>query len=168
MRTLPLIPIVLSLGCGRGGSEAAHDDHGHGGATAAPELPGQSVTTWAERTELFMEFPPLIVGREARFAAHVTEMPTFRAVTSGRATLTVIYAGGAEVSGAVDAPSNPGIFRPVALPEHAAERHVALTLESPGLTTTHDLGIYRVYPDQASAVADRPPPSCGRVLPAHP
>ena len=54
-------------------------------------------------------------------------------------------------------PSIPGIFRPVALPEHAAERHVALTLESPGLTTTHDLGIYRVYPDQASAVADQPP-----------
>ena len=38
-----------------------------------------------------------------------------------------------------------------------AERHVALTLESPGLTTTHDLGIYRVYPNQASALADRPP-----------
>ena len=55
------------------------------GSTAAPELPGQSVTTWAERTELFMEYPPLIGGREARFAAHVTEMPTFRAVTSGRA-----------------------------------------------------------------------------------
>jgi hypothetical protein len=93
------------------------------------------VTTWAERTELFMEFPPLIVGREARFAAHVTEMPTFRAVTSGRATLTVIYAGGAEVSGAVDAPSNPGIFRPVLTPSKAGPCELRFTTPPPGRET---------------------------------
>ncbi|MBK7198893.1 MAG: efflux RND transporter periplasmic adaptor subunit [Myxococcales bacterium] len=153
MRTLPLIPIVLSLGCGRGGSEAAHDDHGHGGATAAPELPGQSVTTWAERTELFMEYPPLIVGREARFAAHVTEMPTFRAVTSGRATLTVIYAGGAEVSGAVDAPSNPGIFRPVLTPSKAGPCELRFTIASPQVSETFAAGPCEVFADEAAARA---------------
>ncbi len=153
MRTLPLIPIVLALGCGRGGSEAAHDDHGHGAAAAAAELPGQSVTTWAERTELFMEYPPLIVGREARFAAHVTEMPTFRAVTSGRATLTVIYAGGAEVSGAVDAPSNPGIFRPVLTPSKAGPCELRFTIASPQVSETFAAGPCEVFADEAAARA---------------
>lgn len=153
MRTLPLIPIVLALGCGRGGSEAAHDDHGHGATTGPAELPGQSVTTWAERTELFMEYPPLIVGREARFAAHVTEMPTFRAVTSGRVTLTVIYPGGAEVSGAVDAPSNPGIFRPVLTPSKVGPCELRFTIASPQVSETFAAGPCEVFADEAAARA---------------
>ncbi len=136
-----------------GQAQGAHDDEqGHGHEPGAI-----AVTHFTALTELFVEFPPLTLGQESGFAAHLTRLEDFRPVAEGTVSVRLSGGGLPDEVFSVDAPSIPGIFRPVALPEHAAERHVALTLESPGLTTTHDLGIYRVYPDQASAVADRPP-----------
>ncbi|MBK9037431.1 MAG: efflux RND transporter periplasmic adaptor subunit [Myxococcales bacterium] len=156
--------MILLLGCGRSGSDAAHDDHGHG-ATETPELPGQSVTIWAERTELFMEYRPLLVGSEARFAAHVTEMPTFRAVTDGRVTLTLTYADGTNVSGAVDAPSNPGIFRPALTPTKVGPCELRLSVASPQVEETFAAGACEVFADETAARAklgdDTEPP--GRI-----
>ena len=91
--------LVLLVACrgGHSGGEADHHDHA---AQPAGELPGQSVTVWADRVELFMEYRPLIVGRETAFAAHVTEMPSFKPVTAGTITLTLKYADGAPVASA--------------------------------------------------------------------
>lgn len=133
--------------------QRAHDDengHGHDPGAIA-------VTHFTALTELFVEFPPLTVGEESGFAAHLSRLDDFRPVAEGTVSVRLSGGGLPDEVFSVDAPSIPGIFRPVAIPEHAGERHVALTLESPGLTTTHDLGIYRIYPDQASALANRPP-----------
>jgi cobalt-zinc-cadmium efflux system membrane fusion protein len=80
-------------------------------------------------------------------------MPTFRAVTSGRATLTLIYAGGAEVSGAVDAPSNPGIFRPVLTPSKVGPCELRFTIASPQVSETFAAGPCEVFADEAAARA---------------
>ncbi|MBP6629751.1 MAG: efflux RND transporter periplasmic adaptor subunit [Kofleriaceae bacterium] len=130
----------------------AADDHGHGAAGPA-ELPGQSVTIWAERTELFMEYPPLIVGQPTRFAAHVTEMPSFRAVTAGAASVTVKLAGGAEVVGRADAPANPGIFRPTVTPSAAGACELIISVESPQVTERFSAGPCQVYASEADARA---------------
>nr|MBP7651258.1 HlyD family efflux transporter periplasmic adaptor subunit [Phenylobacterium sp.] len=133
--------------------QGAHDDengHGHDPGAIA-------VTHFTALTELFVEFPPLTMGEESGFAAHLSRLDDFRPVAEGRVSLRLSGGGLPDEVFSVDAPSIPGIFRPVAIPEHAGERRVSLTLESLGLTTTHDLGIYRIYPDQASALADRPP-----------
>ena len=133
----------------QGGNDDA-DSHGHDPGAIA-------VTHFTEVTELFVEFPPLTVGDESGFAAHLTRLEDFRPVAEGTVTVRLSGGGLPDEVFSVDAPSIPGIFRPVAVPEHAGERNVSLTLDSPGLTTTHDLGTYRVYPDQESALADRPP-----------
>ncbi|MEZ4398820.1 MAG: efflux RND transporter periplasmic adaptor subunit [Kofleriaceae bacterium] len=146
------VPILVALGCGRGGPASAHDDHDHG-PPAASELPGQAVTIWAERTELFMEYRPLMVGSEARFAAHVTEMPTFRAVTAGRVTLTLTYADGTSVSGDVDAPTNPGIFRPTLTPTQVGPCELRLAVASPQVEEAFAAGACEVFADEATARA---------------
>ena len=129
-------------------------DHGHPHGAAEPaELPGQSVTIWAERTELFMEYRPILVGQEARFAAHVTEMPTFKAVTAGRATLTLRYADGTSVNGTTDAPTNPGIFRPALTAPKPGPCELVLAIESPQVTETFSAGPCEVFADEATARA---------------
>jgi len=136
------------------GGEKGHD-HGPGGAhpphEEEAELPGQSVTLWAARTELFMEYRPLIVGKESSFAAHVTEMPSFKAVTTGDVTLTLTYADGTKVDAKADAPSNPGIFRPVVTPERAGPCQLSMSIGGPQLTDSFFIGGCIVFADEAAA-----------------
>jgi RND family efflux transporter MFP subunit len=125
-------------------------EHGHDHDPAA--LPGQSVTIWAERTELFMEYQPLVVGRETRFAAHVTEMPSFDAVTAGTVTVTVKLAGASE-TGKAEAPSNPGIFRPVVTPKTAGPCELVVAVQSPQVTETFSAGPCQVFATEQDARA---------------
>ncbi len=151
LATALLLSAVLILGaCGR--------DHDHGGANgehphgeAEAELPGQAVTLWTERTELFMEYKPLIVGQESGFAAHVTEMPSFKAVTAGSATVTVVYADGTRFDAIAPGPSNPGIFRPVITPDRAGPCQLTMSITSPQLTESFPIGGCVVYANEAAA-----------------
>ena len=42
-----------------------------------------SVTDWTAKTELYMEYPPLIAGQSARFAVHLTKLDDFKALNAG-------------------------------------------------------------------------------------
>jgi RND family efflux transporter MFP subunit len=146
-----ILTLALLAGACRGASpeRGTADDHGHDHGGAA-ELPGQSVTIWAERTELFMEYQPLIVGKETRFAAHLTEMPSFKAVTAGAASVTVKLAGGtAEVASA--APANPGIFRPALTPKQPGPCELIVSVKSPQVTETFSAGACQVFPSEEAA-----------------
>jgi RND family efflux transporter MFP subunit len=164
MQRLPLLLIIGVIACGRGhdhDEKGGHTDH----APEEAELPGQSVTVWTERTELFMEYAPLIVGKEARFAAHVTEMPSFKAVTAGSATLTLVLPGSPPLTGEVKAPSNPGIFRPTVTPTKAGACELKLSIASPQLTDAFVVGRCQVFANEAAARAalkDEPEPT-GRI-----
>jgi RND family efflux transporter MFP subunit len=137
---------VLLVACRGGGAEHhAHAEH------ETAELPGQSVTVWADRVELFMEYKPLIVGRETSFAAHVTEMPTFKAVTAGKATLTVNLADGSVLTGTADAPSNPGIFRPKITATKPGKCTMSMRVESPQVSHAFEVGRCEVFADETAA-----------------
>ncbi|MGE0400851.1 MAG: efflux RND transporter periplasmic adaptor subunit [Kofleriaceae bacterium] len=155
---------LLLVACRGSHDEAGEKDH-HDHAAEPDELPGQSVTVWADRVELFMEYDPLIVGRETSFAAHVTEMPTFKAVTAGEATLTIKLADGTTLPGTVDAPSNPGIFRPTITPTKPGACSMSMTVTSPQVTHSFEVGPCMVYADEAAArkaLPDEPEPP-GRI-----
>jgi membrane fusion protein, heavy metal efflux system len=149
-RTLPILLALVACGSSK---EPAHDEHGHDHHAEADELPGQSVTIWAQRTELFMEYRPLIVGTESRFAAHVTEMPSFKAVTAGSASVTIKLADGTQVVANADAPANPGIFRPTFTPAKAGRCELVFTVTSPQVTETFPAGPCEVFADEAAARA---------------
>jgi len=146
--------VLLLSACGHGHDEKGghpHDDKGGHADEAA--LPGQSVTRWTERTELFMEFPPLIVGKETRFAAHVTEMPSFNAVTAGSASIRLKMAGASPLEGSVPEPASPGIFRPLITPTKAGTCELEMSIASPQLTDSFVIGPCEVYATEAAARA---------------
>ncbi len=144
--------LLAALLCACRGDARDEHGHGHGPDRGAPaELPGQSVTIWAQRTELFMEYPPLIAGKEARFAAHVTELPSFKAVTAGKASVTVKLAGGASEVATADAPASPGLFRPALVPKQAGACELTFRIEGPQVTETLAAGPCRVFADEAEA-----------------
>lgn len=146
MTTRPLLLAAL-LGACRG---HAHDDHGHDHGAPA-ELPGQAVTIWAERAELFLEYPPLIAGKETNFAAHVTELPSGKAVTAGTASVTVKLAGGTSEVARADAPASPGIFRPAIVPTQVGACELVFRIEGPQVTQAFSAGPCRVFPSEDAA-----------------
>ena len=70
--------------------------------------PTVAVTVWSERTELFMEYPPLVAGQQARFAIHLTDLSNFTPLREGK--VIVRFEGDTIQRFEVDGPSSPGIF----------------------------------------------------------
>lgn len=129
------------------GHESEHD-HGHGDEASV------TITNFSEKTELFVEFPALVVGQESMFAAHLTILDTYKPVTIGTVTVTLTGGGVADEVFRITTNKADGIFRPVVIPQHPVQRNVILELDSEGLSSIHQLGMYTVYPSQALALAD--------------
>lgn len=126
-------------------AQAEHADHAPG---------AEKITHFTEHTELFVEFPRLVAGEKSAFAAHLTTLADFRALAAGK--VSVILSGGKqpEERFAIEAPSQPGIFRPVAQPQQAGVRELTIEIVTPQFTVRHELGPVTVYADRKSADAD--------------
>lgn len=118
---IPVISLLLLAGCqepeGHSHDTVGHseEDHGHDHGSEERTL---SYTVWTDKSELFVEFKPLVVGESSRFAAHFSEMEHFKAVTEGKVTVSLIK-GKTGIRHTVDAPDSPGIFKPSLVPEEA-------------------------------------------------
>lgn len=122
---------------------------------ADAEPPTLAVTRWTDRTELFMEYPPLVAGEPALFAVHLTRLSDFSAMTTGRPHLEFTpEAGGSPVVLQGNAPSRPGVFRVEGAAPPAGRYRWALVVEAPDLSDRHDLGAITVFADEAAAIAD--------------
>ena len=51
---------------------------------AKTESPSLNVTDWTDKTELYMEYPPLVTGHSALFAVHLTRLSDFKPLTAGQ------------------------------------------------------------------------------------
>jgi len=122
--------------------------------STANELPTLDVTHWTEMTELFMEYPPLVAGRTALFAVHLTRLDDFKPVAEGQAKVELMpEAGGAPTVLAGAPPARPGAFRVEDVLPAPGRYRWALVLDGPGLSDRHDLGVATVYPDETAARA---------------
>jgi membrane fusion protein, heavy metal efflux system len=149
MRNAWGLAIVLVAVCGGAGCGGAGGDEG-----PAAEAPTLDVTSWTDKTELFMEYPPLVAGQEALFAVHLTRLSDFSAMTTGRPSIELTpESGGAPAVLQGNEASRPGVFRVLAKPPAAGRYRWRLRVDAPGLMDAHDLGAITVYPDQALAVA---------------
>ena len=121
-------------GGAKGSAKSAPAEHGHehGG--------GNSVTHYTESAELFVEFPSLVKGEEAAFAAHLTHLADFKAVADGKLTVTLSGGGQPEERSEIGVSRTPGIFRAVLKPQHTGKRRLTFQLVASGLSSTHDLG----------------------------
>ena len=136
-----------------GDKTTAKDDHGSKpAATAQAHDEPETLTQFTDQTELFLEFPPLVVGKPATLAAHLTRLADFKPVAQGK--LTIVLAGekaAADERFIVEAPAVPGIFRATVTPTSIGERELSVILESDLGTLTHDLGPVTVYADMNAA-----------------
>lgn len=124
-----------------------------GEATEEPEV--IAVTRWTDKTELFMEYPPLVAGQNARFAVHLTDLRDFKALTEGRVTVELRAANGGAETFQTDAPSRPGIFGVDVKPSGSGTFSMVVRLDSAALKDTHDTGSVQVYVN-AQAAAEAP------------
>lgn len=94
--------------------EHSHDgdsDHQHDGE--APQLEGAGVITqWTDKTELFMEYPELIVGQEATFAVHLTRLSDFEPISDSEVEFVFSSERGIEGSLTETEVQIPGIYGP--------------------------------------------------------
>jgi len=134
--------------------DSHNDDHGHGHGEGDTAI---AITHFSDTTELFVEFPALVVGETSPFAAHLTRLDNFKPVAHGSVTVTLSGGGVPDEVFGVSAPTTAGIFRPMVLPEHPVTRQITLRLQGEGVEVVHPLGEQTVYPSQAMALAEIEP-----------
>jgi RND family efflux transporter MFP subunit len=123
------------------------------GPEAEEEPEALTVTRWTDQTELFAEYPPLVVGETSRFAIHLTRLDDFKALTEGHVRVTLRDGSAPVETFQVDAPSRPGIFGVDVKPAHAGRRELVISLTSGGVKDEHQVGQVEVYRDAAAAQA---------------
>jgi cobalt-zinc-cadmium efflux system membrane fusion protein len=136
--------LLTSAGCRRKGAES--QEH---------ETPTLDVTSWTDKSELFMEYPPLVSGQSARFAVHLTKLQDFKALNEGKPSVTFTpEGGGAATVFAGTAPLRPGAFRVEGTPPAPGRYRWVLNVDAPSLTDKHDLGVITVFADEKAAFAE--------------
>lgn len=144
--SLVLLTVALAS-CGR--SESVPD---------SAALEAQVYTHATGRSELFVEFAPLVSGRKSTFAAHFTRLADYRPVTEGTLDVVLAGAGAPAERFRVQAPRAPGIFAPTVVPRAVGERQLSLILVADGREERHELGTVMVHADLESAATAGPAP----------
>ena len=81
-------------------------------ASPASESATLNVTSWTDKTELYMEYPPLVANQSVRFAVHLTRLGDFKALNEGRPSLEFTPAAGGSATVLPGSPPlRPGAFR---------------------------------------------------------
>jgi len=141
--------LAVVAGCRGNAGQSAAADH---------ELPSLNVTHWTDKSELYMEYPPLVNGEKALFAVHLTKLADFKAVNEGHARIEFVpETGGQSKSLVGPPPSRPGAFRVEDVPPAPGTYRWAVVLEGAAFTDRHDLGTITVFRDANEAGAMKAP-----------
>lgn len=116
-------------------------------------------TFYSEKSELFAEFRPLLVGQPNRFTAHLTRLGAlFVPYTEGEATLTLETAGKLNYRETIQKPAAPGIFRFAVKPETTGLSKITISFVTPVGTEQFVIDGVMVYETESAAVAAQPKP----------
>src|SRR5687767_6283932 len=92
----------------------ASEEHAHapdGSHPGEEALQSISHTVYSDKSELFVEYKPLIVGRTSKFAVHLTRLgEKFVPYSEGIVTVNLVQ-GDKGLKNTITAPGSPGIFR---------------------------------------------------------
>lgn len=132
-----------------------HDhEHGHDHAAEEEGLEPLVYTIYTNNTELFVEFKPLVVGEESRFAAHFTRLgEVFTPLREGRIDLT-LNVDGKQTKISATEPQVAGIFRLALTPGQAGEAQLTFEITTADYQDKITIDGLTVYDNEASAEAD--------------
>ena len=151
MKYILIVLAFLAMSC----NEKAQDAHAHNddGSHVGEEIPRLDHTIWTDKTELFVEFPALIVGNPSRFAAHFTVLDNHQPVHAGSVTVSLIK-GDKGIRNTVEEPSSPGIFSPTIQPKEAGIYQLVFELKTPEYSDKIVIDNVRVYPNVEEAIKE--------------
>lgn len=95
------------------------------------EPENNSVTLFTEKTELFMEYPPINQGDDVTFVIHLTVLEDFKPVVEGKLTVEFKSSSNQSIIVESDMPDFPGIYRPSAKFISAGTYEMELKIEGP-------------------------------------
>ena len=149
MKYIIIVFAFLALSCNNK-EEEAHA-HNSDGSHIEEEIPRLDHTLWTDKTELFVEFPALIVGKPSRFAAHFTVLDKHQPVREGAVTVSLIK-DGKGIRNTVETPSSPGIFSPVLQPKAAGTYQLVFEMTSPQYSDKIVINDITVYANANEAI----------------
>ncbi|MCW9705765.1 efflux RND transporter periplasmic adaptor subunit [Fodinibius salsisoli] len=119
-------------------AQQAQEDHGHshdgeldhGQEEGELQLEGAGVITqWTDKTELFMEYPELIVGQEATFAVHLTQLSDFNPISESEVIFVFSSERGNEGSLTETEVQIPGIYGPDVIFDRAGRYDLTIIIQ---------------------------------------
>ena len=147
-----IILIALLAGSCQSAEEHGHAHDAEGGhIDEATEIPAVDYTQWTDKTELFVEFPALVVGKTSRFAAHFTVLNKHQPVKDGSVTVSLVK-DGKGIRHMVEAPSSPGIFSPSLQPKTAGNYQLIFDITTPQYQDRIVINDIRVFADEEEAI----------------
>lgn len=118
-------------------------------------------TLYTDKSELFVEFKPLVAGQTSKFAAHLTLLgENFLPYTEGIVSVSLIQAGN-RLTDSAGSPSSPGIFRLALEPAQAGIGKLVFDIRTKNFTDQFTIDSVKVYADEKTAIADQPQEAAG-------
>jgi RND family efflux transporter MFP subunit len=137
----------MIMACSNQKEEHGHD---HGG------LEPLAYTLYSDKTEIFVEFKPLIVGTVSKFAAHFTVLgESFKPLTEGTVTVSLIV-NGMGLKQTSDSPAVPGIYRLALQPKVAGKGDLIFDIVTKTFTDRQIIKDIEVFTDEKSAEQKMP------------
>jgi len=152
MKYLTLLIVVVLASC----QSTPKDDHAHNQdgshVSEDTETPRIDYTVWTDKTELFVEFPVLIVGKESRFAAHFTVLNLHQPVREGSVKVSLVK-GDKGIRHTAQEPASEGIFKPSLQPLQAGIYQLIFDIETPTLSDRVVIQDVQVFETVDQAIA---------------
>lgn len=142
---------IIFAGCT---STSEEHNHEHG-----PEQ--LAYTLYSDKSEIFVEFKPLVVGSPSKFAAHFTILgENFLPLSEGSVTISLIV-GDKGIKQTADTPSVPGIYRLALTPTKAGTGKLVFDIKTKNFTDQIVIDNVKVYADEKTAIEENPPSEGG-------
>ncbi len=144
MKYIIILSAMFLMSCGNQKEDSA--------ASEVETIPAKSMTLWTNNTELFVEFPALVVGKKSRFAAHFTILDKHQPVREGTVTVSLIK-GDKGIRNTVQSPTSPGIFSPTIQPKEEGNYQLIFDIITPNYSDKLIIHDIIVYPDTEAAIS---------------
>jgi membrane fusion protein, heavy metal efflux system len=143
------------------------EDHAHAADGSHPGetgLQALSYTLYTNKSELFVEFKPLVVGQTSKFAAHLTKLSeNFLPFTEGEVTVSLVV-NEKGIKQVANAPSSPGIFRLALQPTQAGKGKLIFDIRTKEFTDQFIIDNISIYADEKTAIAAQPAETGGNEI----
>lgn len=137
-------------------SHQGGDSHSHDSISEEIGLEPLVYTIYTDRTELFVEFSPMTVGEESRFAAHFTRLgEQFSPFLEGEIEL-ILDVEGKQTRIVATEPQVPGIFRLGLTPEQSGNARLTFNISTKDYKEQIIIEQLKVYRDLAAARVANP------------